>query len=182
MKAIILAGGKSSRMGQDKGRLHVNAKPLIEHVYMALKPQANAVIISGNQNYGLNLTVIKDLASGPAGPVGALYTVWMSLKNTADEGFFTVPVDAPNIPDDLCERLYGKDSAVAIAPDGMHQAFAWWWLDDLTKIFNSADLNNSLSLRYMACETGARQVYWEDEMLFYNINTPDDLRRYLDES
>ena len=182
MKAIILAGGKSSRMGQDKARLHVNGQFLIEHVYTALKSQANAVIISGEQGYGLSLPTITDLANGPAGPVGALYAVWMSLKNTSDEGFFTVPVDAPNIPNDLCERLYGADSAVAVGPDGMHQTFAWWRLDELSKVFKSTDLNNSLSLRDITFQTGARQVYWSDERLFYNINTPDDLRRYLDKS
>lgn len=167
-------------MGQNKAQLSVNGETLIHRVHHALKVQANEVLISGHQNYGLDAQIITDLDNGPKGPVGALYSVWMSLKdNITDEGFFTVPVDAPNLPHDLCERLYGGDSAVAVASDGMHQTFAWWRLDELSKVFSSADLKGSLSLKYMVRETQARQVYWADESLFYNINTPDDLHRYL---
>lgn len=185
VKAVILAGGKSSRMGADKAQLRVRGDALILHVYNALKTQANEIIVSGEHDYGLPVSVIADLDNGPAGPVGALYAVWRSLKDTtlkdttSNEGFFTVPVDAPNIPHDLCERLYGGESAVAVAAGGMHQAFAWWRLDDLTKVFQTLDMQNSVSLKYIVRETQARQVSWADERLFYNINTPHDLRRYL---
>ncbi|MEJ2113326.1 MAG: molybdenum cofactor guanylyltransferase [Flavobacteriaceae bacterium] len=42
---IILAGGKSSRMGSDKGFINLNSKPFIVHIIEALKPLVNTIII-----------------------------------------------------------------------------------------------------------------------------------------
>lgn len=178
MKLVILAGGEAQRMGQDKAELSLGKLRLIDHVYAQIKIQCNEVIISGRHDYGLHLKVIPDAPSGPRGPVAALYSVWKTLL-VSDEGFFTVPVDGPNIPSDLCERLYGKCSAVAEAPDGLHQAYAWWRRDALESVFESLNLSQSISLLKMATLCKAHHVYWADEAMFYNINTPRDLSAYF---
>jgi molybdopterin-guanine dinucleotide biosynthesis protein A len=46
--AIILAGGKSRRMGMDKSMLPVNGKPLIEYILEQLHPHFGQVLISSN--------------------------------------------------------------------------------------------------------------------------------------
>src|SRR4030067_3785918 len=43
--AIVLAGGSSSRFGQDKGVLELANKPLIEHVIDAVKPVVDEIIV-----------------------------------------------------------------------------------------------------------------------------------------
>ena len=51
---IILAGGKSSRMGSDKGLMMLNNKPFIQHIVEALQPLVNEVIIvSNNADYDI---------------------------------------------------------------------------------------------------------------------------------
>ena len=180
MKGIILAGGKSKRMGKDKARLHVDGVRLIDLVYDAFKRQVDEVIISGLYDYRLRLPVISDLPTGPRGPVAGLYAVWTFLKERGVvDGFFTVPVDAPRMPHDLCERLYGDKSAVAISSHGMHQTFAWWQMEDLERIFKTINFEDNISLKYITNELNARQIHWADEKLFYNINTPNDLSEYL---
>jgi len=126
----------------------------------------------------MGLRVIKDDPSGPRGPVAALYSAWKTMPNT-DEGFFTAPVDGPNVPGDICERLYGERSAIAKAPDGLHQAFAWWRLEDLKSAFAQVDLKKPLSLIQVAKLCHVRHIFWSHESLFYNINTPNDLSAYL---
>lgn len=181
MKCVILTGGESKRMGRDKALITINGKRMIDHVYDLLKTQVNDLAISGNENYNLKLPVITDASQGPQGPVAALYAAWLLSKSVSSPGFFTVPVDAPNFPDNLCERLYGLRSAIAVTPTRTHQAFGWWLYNDLTDLFERDDLETSLSLKRVAEICNARHVEWSDETLFYNINTPNDLNRYLTE-
>jgi len=179
MKGVILAGGKSKRMGKDKALISVRGESLILQVYKAIKDQVNEVIISGPQDYNTGLQVISDDPAGPNGPVGALYSILKCRGQTPEIGFFTVPVDAPHIPVDLCERLYGHRSAIATTPNQTHQTFAWWLYDDLKRIFESLTLKNTISLGCISQLCNARHILWSDETLFYNINTPNDLSRYL---
>lgn len=47
---IVLAGGKSSRMGTDKSLMQWEGKAMIEHAIATLKPICNKVVISSNQS------------------------------------------------------------------------------------------------------------------------------------
>ena len=61
--AIILAGGKSSRMGQNKSLMKYNDVPMIEYIYNQLDGKFNEILIGANDanlyNY-LNLKVVED--------------------------------------------------------------------------------------------------------------------------
>ena len=52
MNAYVLAGGKSSRMGADKGLILLNDKPMIQYVIEQLKPLCkNIFIVTNNSEY-----------------------------------------------------------------------------------------------------------------------------------
>lgn len=180
MIAVILAGGESKRMGFDKAQLEIQGITLVQGVYDQVKHQADHVVISGPRNYGLNIKNYDDLTEGPAGPAGALYTLLQELNDGQEPGFFTVPVDAPNVPTDLCERLYGDRSAIVMNSNSLHPTFAWWLFDDLAKVFKNEGTIKSFSLKYIARLSDARHVRWSDETLFYNINSAADLTAYLE--
>jgi molybdopterin-guanine dinucleotide biosynthesis protein A len=101
---IILAGGKSQRMGTDKGLLVYKGKPFISHVYDALKPIVgdNIVIVSLNAAYdAFGYNRIEDLISDK-GPVGGLYT---ALKQSKTKLNLVLSVDVPLITSELLEWL-----------------------------------------------------------------------------
>lgn len=91
----ILAGGKSSRMGTDKGLLLFNGKPLVQIIIEQLSPVVNEVIIVSNnheyEQFGLKVIgdLIKDI--GPAGGIHA------ALNHTDCEQIFIVSCDMPFI-------------------------------------------------------------------------------------
>ena len=72
INGYVLAGGKSSRMGKDKGMIIYNGKAIIEYIIEQLKPLVNKlVIVSNNFEYEkFGVEVINDLLKD-IGPVGS---------------------------------------------------------------------------------------------------------------
>ena len=73
---IILAGGKSSRMGTDKGLVLMNEIPMIERVIKTVKKAglSEIIIVSNNTEYKqFGLPVFPDVIPDK-GPLGGIYT------------------------------------------------------------------------------------------------------------
>jgi len=163
--------------GQDKGKIIINEERLIDIIRSRLKPQASEIIISGTHDYGLGLNVIPDADDAPGGPVGGLYSIWKTLEHYDIEGFFTVPIDSPNIPQNLLTALYSEtNSAIAVDELGRHPTFGWWRISDLSDVWGSLRSTNSISLNRLADLVGAKNITWEGSEAFANINTPVDLK------
>jgi len=103
ISGIILAGGKSSRMGSDKGLLLLNNKPFIQHIVEALQPLVNEVIIvSNNSDYDIfKLKRVNDLIEG-SGPLAGIYT---GLHHSKTENNFVLSCDVPLINTETLEKL-----------------------------------------------------------------------------
>ncbi len=176
--AIILAGGQSLRMGQDKALMQMGPVRMIDHVYSRLKTQVSQIYISGPQDYGLALPIIKDATNAPKGPVGGLYSIWKYILGEKQAGFFTVPVDGPNLPADFCSKISGQTCAISATGEALHPTFAFWTVQALSKAFADINLSESISLKYLAHKCQARHVNWTNSNGFYNINTPQELETY----
>lgn len=96
-------------------------------------------------------------------------------------GFFTVPVDGPNLGPEFCETMYDAScSTFAQGPIRTHPGFAWWRLTDLEDVLAALNKAQSLSLHRLAALCGSKPVMWDEEAAFFNMNTEDDLRQYMD--
>ena len=89
----ILAGGKSSRMGADKGLLFFEGKPMIQYVIEQMQPLfKKLIIVSNNLEYKkFGLEVIPDLIKD-IGPAGGIYT---ALNHSQTKLNFMVSCDMP---------------------------------------------------------------------------------------
>ena len=100
---IILAGGKSSRMGTDKGLLKLNGKSMVEYVIDALTEMCSRVLIVSNnieyRRYGID--VVKDIYEDK-GPLGGLYS---GLMNSNSQVNICVSCDIPNVNADVFKFL-----------------------------------------------------------------------------
>ena len=110
ISGVILSGGRGSRMGNcDKGLVHLNQRPLIEHVIANISPQVNEVIINANRNMSdykkYNLPVIADIHAGQPGPLAGMAAALSVIQTPL---LATVPCDSPFIPLDLVSRLYAS--------------------------------------------------------------------------
>jgi len=179
---IILAGGQSSRMGiPDKGELDLGGERMVDRVHFRLSSQCDNVLISGPRDYGLGLTFIPDLPDAPGGPLAGLYSVLSYCLKRPEKplGFFTAPVDSPDVPLDLCERLFDRDRSTIAADDaGHHPVFGWWRVEDVRRAFLVIARSNRRSMTGFAAICNCRYVTWPGKKGFINLNAPDDLAQY----
>ncbi len=96
--AYILAGGKSSRMGQDKGLMLLDNQPIVIKTAQVLQSVFDKVVIVSNQSsyHTLGYGVISDIIQ-EIGPMGGLYS---ALHHAQNENVFITACDMPFITDD----------------------------------------------------------------------------------
>jgi molybdopterin-guanine dinucleotide biosynthesis protein A len=98
---FVLAGGRSSRMGQDKALLRVGGRVMVEIAVEKLRAFCAEVSIAGNRDdLAAYAPVVREMRSevGPAAGVEA------GLRAATQPWVMFVPVDVPLMPEELLRR------------------------------------------------------------------------------
>ncbi|MEW9121173.1 MAG: molybdenum cofactor guanylyltransferase [Thermotaleaceae bacterium] len=190
--AIILAGGKSSRMGFDKQHLHINQQSIIEMQMGRLKKIFREIIIVTNTpDYYTHLSCIavadeeKDF-----GPLGGMHA---GLKNASNQFSYIVACDMPCL--NLKYILYmqsvierkGEDIQAVVTRFGD-------WLEPFNGFYSKGllpKLEENIQLgkrRILNLLEGSTVFYIEEKVarkyspnweMFINLNTREDIEQYL---
>lgn len=112
INGYVLAGGKSTRMGTDKGLVDWNGKPLIQHVTDALMHSVSKVfVVTGNPAYSqFGYPLIADLIP-EAGPAGGIYS---ALQHSETDYNFIVACDMPCIKSGTIDKMLALADASEI--------------------------------------------------------------------
>ena len=181
----ILAGGASTRLGgRDKGLEPLLDRPLVAWAADAWKAQDIALVVVANRNiddYARHASVICDVAQGFRGPLAGIAA---ALAACTTPLLLTVPVDCPDPPPDLRERLAASvhDSIAAVAYDGERRQplFALYRRDAADSAANAVLTGQGVWQWQDAI--GAREVDFSDQRRkFHNLNTPEDFAEYADD-
>lgn len=135
---VILAGGRSSRMGGgDKPLLQLAGKPLLAHLIDRLSLRVDTLAINANGDparFGqFGLPVLADSIGGYEGPLAGILSglEWAAAQKA--EHLLTAAGDTPFFPHDLAARLRGEigTNAIAVASSNgrRHPVFALWRVD-----------------------------------------------------
>ena len=116
LNALVLLGGKSSRMGEEKGLIQYHEKTQAEHLVSFLEELGLEVFLSvreeQKESYAfLNRPFITDQIQG-AGPLGGISSAMRSFPQTA---FLVVACDLPNLQKEQLEFLLKKRNSKAFA-------------------------------------------------------------------
>ena len=96
---IILAGGKSSRMGTNKALMQYRGLPFIQHIINAMKPLVDQILIVGKpEEYtDLKLRCVNDIFL-ESGPVGGIHA---GLENSKSPYNLVLSCDIPLITEQI---------------------------------------------------------------------------------
>lgn len=184
LTGIILAGGQGRRMGgQDKGLVQLDGRPLYQHVLERLRPQVDIVMINANRNidrYQLSgCRVIQDVFDDYPGPLAGIYS---GLREIEGEWAVFSACDTPSIPLNFVERLMqqrGDAPAVWVRSQTRdHPTLALIHRDLRTPLGEYLQAGERRLMQFLRDQGGHAVLLDDDESLFLNVNTPDDLRDY----
>ncbi len=176
---FVLAGGRSSRMGRDKGTVLLKGKPMITHVLGTLRELKLPISIIANDpsyehfGYPVYQDVVKE-----KGPMGGLLT---AFENTTADVVFLVSCDMPFVTKNAAEKLLKavdeEEIVAALAGERIHPLFALYPVElkktvkDLISKGNLKMTDFILKNKHTLVPSGFRKT----DGVFRNINTPQEL-------
>jgi len=178
---IILSGGASKRMGEDKSLLPFkNSNTLIEYQYNKLSKIFSTIYISSKTNkFKFDANIIYDESQEIYSPMIALNSI---LKNIVEEKIFIITVDVPFIEEQTFYTLFeqSKNCDITIAKDKQYThnlcgiysksllpLIASLLKKDIHKINNIVKNANS-----------SKEILFNNPEQFSNINTKYEYNKY----
>ncbi len=179
---IILAGGKSSRMGTDKAFLDFEGKTLLNHAIALLHIHFPLLLISSNNNElsRLKIKVVNDEVLN-CGPLGGVFSC---LKQSETEWNFILSVDSPFVHSGFISALKNElievDAVVPVHKKGSEPLIAFYnksCLPAMQKQLNSGNykmqsLLNEVNTKWVDSEKWIAKY----PKIFRNLNNPSDLK------
>jgi FdhD protein len=186
LDAVLIAGGKSSRFGEDKAFLDWNGEPLFQRQLkklQALGPNQLWLSANGDQDYGElpNGVIRVDDDDEGLGPVGGLLNVF---KRSEAERIVVLGVDLPLMEEGFLAKLADDDSGIVPKTQRYWEPLAAVYpREAMLAILESAMEQGNRKLQRLldkAEQSGVTRAYAVSEgegLLFTNLNSREDLEK-----
>jgi molybdenum cofactor guanylyltransferase len=190
---ILLAGGRSSRMGGgDKCLRLLGGRPILARIIERLEPQVSGMVINANGEpsrfAAFGLPVVPDSIAGFAGPLAGIHAglEWVKANWPDLRYAVTVATDTPFFPDDLVQKFLAEASGkpslgVARSAEGVHPVIGLWPVNLASALEVSLKQGERTVGKWVA-EHGAVEVFFPEVEAgarridpFFNINRSEDL-------
>ncbi|MBI2851119.1 MAG: molybdenum cofactor guanylyltransferase [Chloroflexi bacterium] len=186
---IVLAGGKSRRLGKDKATLVINGKSLIKRVVESLKSHTNEILIVTAQDQinlpgHMDAEIVSDIYP-EKGPLGGICTGLMRSRSSHN---LVVACDMPSLNTGLLDYMVRLSSDFdAIVPrigqerlEPLHAVYSRRCLSSIRQQLEAGNLEaysflTMVRVRYV--ETAECQMFDPHLLSFFNINRQSDLDR-----
>ena len=188
--AVVLAGGKSKRFGEDKNHIKLGDKTLLEHVLSKISNKFEEILIVSSHNQEIkkleNVTVIPDCFDDFGPLAGVLSSMkWVKENQKQYKWVATFPSDTPffetSIIEEYKKRIKIKDSSLYFVKSNgkRHNIFGLWSIDLLDVLEDDMINNNFRKVEDWANKIGVKTIDIEVKKFdpFFNINTKEDFEK-----
>jgi molybdopterin-guanine dinucleotide biosynthesis protein A len=190
---VVLAGGRSARMGADKAFLEYAGEPQILRARRVLATVCDRVLLAvRREQVGQVEETLKIVAAGrsyeeeivvdemeEAGPVAGLLAAWQCVPASP---LLVLAVDVPLVDAPLLRELLEARDPGALATafehaDGALEPLCTVWEPAAEPILRARARKASVSLRSVLESSTIRAVKPRDPSRILSVNTPDDEAR-----
>ena len=187
--AVVLAGGKSQRFGQDKSQVKLQNKLLIDYILKEIVDEFEETLIIANEPIKFmqskNISVTKDFKSG-LGPLGGVLTAmkWIKKNHKKYQWISTFPSDTPFFTKKELKYFYKKirinESKLFFikSEETRHNIFGLWSLELMDQLETDI-MRGERKVEVWANSIGVNTVNidYKKPDPFFNINTKEDLKK-----
>ena len=179
---VIFAGGKSSRMGEDKSLLPFGTYPtLLQYQHARLSQLFDSVYISckNSEKFSFNANFLEEDYEVYAPTAGFVHT----LHTLQEKKFFAISVDTPFIDETTITTLYNQDkddvdATVAKTPQGI-QALCGIYHSSITPYFEKALQEGNHKLSFLLSQANTQFINFDNTQTFLNLNYPKEYQEAL---
>jgi molybdenum cofactor guanylyltransferase len=183
LNGLILSGGKSSRMGSDKGTIAYHGKPQREYLFDLLSEICDKVFFSCKtaHNVPSSLNPLQDLFDIESPLNGVLSAFYRHPENA----WITVPVDMPLISKEVLSHLIANRGNVYDAvcfrdSEGSNpEPLVCIWEPSCFGRMKKFYEDGHISPRQLLNQLNTRLIDPPHRDFHLNINTPEELYEYL---
>ncbi len=185
--AVVLAGGKSKRFGEDKNHIKLGDKTLLEHVLSKIGNKFEEILIVSSHSLKIqkikNVTVIPDCLDNLGPLAGVLSSMkWVKENKKSYQWIATFPSDTPFFETSIIEEYKKKiklnESLLYFVKSNnkRHNIFGLWSINLLKTLENDLIKNKFRKVEEWANKIGLKTI---DVVIkkfdpFFNINTKED--------
>jgi molybdopterin-guanine dinucleotide biosynthesis protein A len=185
--AVVLAGGKSKRFGEDKNHIKLGDKTLLEHVLSKISNKFEEILIVSSHSLETikikNVTVIPDCFDDLGPLAGVLSSMkWVKDNQKLYQWIATFPSDTPffetSIIREYKKRIKLNDSLLYFVKSNnkRHNIFGLWSIKLLKTLEDDLIKNDFRKVEEWANKIGVKTIDFETKKFdpFFNINTKKD--------
>lgn len=181
---LVLAGGESRRMGQDKGNLAMFADPQAIVAWRMLDRACGRAFVSVRPGQAdiepyRDLPHIVDDHRDATGPVAGLLAAW---KRYEDVAWLLLAADMPFVDEAMFHALIESRDGAALAtsfrhPDGRPEPLCTIWEPRADAVLRQRERAGERSLSGLLEVSAVRWVEPRDASRLASVNTPEELER-----
>ena len=179
LSAAILAGGKSSRMGEDKGLVSLQGAPMIAHILEVLSNfDLETVILSSNKEYNQFSLPVHSDSIPDKGPLSGIHS---ALKKTRSNHVLICACDTPFISEEIIrglidEAIIGKANQCLI--QGQVHPFPGIYPVSMLEEIENRIMNDQLKVQDAFSKVHFVEFNSSLMECFSNINEVKDLKQW----
>lgn len=178
---VILCGGKSSRMGEDKALLPFSSyNSLSQYQYERLKPYFKEVYLSAKNNkFGFlkDDEIIFDDGE-TASPMVALQSI---LKKVQSNRVFILTVDTPFVSLETIQKLYDESNLndITVASASRLHSLCGVFSKSVLKTVEECIKQDIHKIGYLLKNVNTHSVIFKNDEEFLNLNHPEEYQEAL---
>jgi molybdopterin-guanine dinucleotide biosynthesis protein A len=179
---LVLTGGKSTRMGEDKAYIEYHGKPQVEYVFDVLSVHCNKVFTSVFPGKAISerLNPLADQFE-IKGPLNGILT---ALSHHPDNAWIIVAVDMPYVDERVIEQLIRERKPEMIATCFYNKAEKFpeplltLWEPKALPLLNKFVSTGKISPKEFLMENQVHLIIPKNKNVILNINSKEEYQDY----